>query len=288
MTKSNSVKYKRSRFLEGGVVAAVTLTLLFPAAWVSAQALLDSTSLDGAIADTTDSSSSSGSFGGILRLLGISKWVPELNDLLNDPCRDAPVIFITSPEPGWCTGNGGTGSDIASILNGSSGEMGIPNPNEARPKVEQQAMDGSVPDLFDINSIVYGQQTANLADRIATKQSVESVLGQQGQAKMSQNIESGKEIVAANEQAASTAQEMDVTQDIMKLIIQNDARSSTIALATQNELQDIKVSSQFTNLNLANVSRTLDENAKHARVERAANSNAVLSLAAQTGLIGQK
>lgn len=219
----------------------------------------------------------------ILDLLGLKKWEKALNKLLDDPCSDAPVIFVTAPEPGWCVGRG----SLSDVLDEAAGDMGIPNPNDARQSAEEEAKDGdSTPDVFEINKDVYAVGVGNLIDRIATRQAVESVLGKQGQEKTVKELDSNSQAVEDNALAASQAQELDVTQDIMKLFITNDARTSAILAASRAELSRLRTDVQFTNLNLVNISRSLDEEARHYRVQRAASSAKILTLSAQAGLIG--
>lgn len=219
----------------------------------------------------------------ILDLLGLKKWEKALNKLLGNPCSDAPVIFITAPEPGWCVGRGG----LSDVLDEAAGDMGIPNPNDARQSAEEEAKDGdSTPDVFEINKDAYAVGVGNLIDRIATRQAIESVLGKPGQEKTVKELDSNSQAVEDNALAASQAQELDVTQDIMKLFITNDARTSAISAASRAELSRLRTDVQFTNLNLVNISRTLDEQARHYRVQRAASSAKILTLSAQAGLIG--
>lgn len=224
----------------------------------------------------------------VLDLLGLARWQVQLNDLLNDPCRDLPVVFITTPEPGWCLASSGGASSISDILLDSTGAIGIPNPNTARQEIEKGIKQGdTAPDAFEINAKVYAIQAGNLSDRVVTRQAIESLLGEKGQEQLARELKGAEDIAAGNGQRAEQAQELDVTQDIMKLFIQNDAQTSAIAAGIRADLARLRVDTQFTNLNLTNISRTLDESARHERVEQAARSAKILSLSAQAGLMGQ-
>lgn len=275
-------KRKGKRWRWTATAALVSTTLLLAATPIHslAQEFVESNgSLNGVLSNIEST---------VLDFLGLARWQVELNDLLNDPCRDLPVVFVTTPEPGWCVGSSGGSSSISDILSDSTGPIGIPNPNTARQEIEKGIKQGdTAPDAFEINAQVYAVQAGNLGDRVVTRQAIESLLGEKGQEQLAQELEGAKEIVAGNEQRAEAAQELDVTQDIMKLFIQNDAQTSALAAGIRADLARLRVDTQFTNLNLTNISRTLDESARHERVEQAARSAKILSLSAQAGLMGQ-
>lgn len=272
---------KRRRWTATAALVATTLLLAAtPPLYSLAQEFVeDSGSLDEVFSNIEST---------VLDSLGLTRWQIELNDLLSDPCRDLPVLFITTPEPGWCVGSNGDSSGISDILSESAGPLGIPNPNTARQEIEKGVKEGdAAPDAFEINAEVFAVQAGNLSDRVVTRQAIEALIGEKGQEQMAQELEGAKEIVAGNEQRAEEAQELDVTQDIMKLFIQNDAQTSALAAGIRADLARLRVDTQFTNLNLTNISRTLDESARHERVEQAALSAKILLLSAQAGLMGQ-
>ncbi|MBE9018302.1 hypothetical protein IQ272_19545 [Chroococcidiopsidales cyanobacterium LEGE 13417] len=271
---------QRKRWHWAATATAALLLAASPSSSSLAQNFVDNSgSLDEAIGSIEST---------VLNLLGLARWQAQLNDLLNDPCRDLPVVFITTPEPGWCLASSGGASSISDILSDSTGAIGIPNPNTARQEIEKGIQqDDTAPDAFEINAQVYAVQAGNLSDRVVTRQAIESLLGEKGQEQLARELEGAEEIAAGNEQRAEEAQDLDVTQDIMKLFIQNEAQTSAIAAGIRADLARLRVDTQFTNLNLTNISRTLDESARHERVEQAALSAKILSLSAQAGLMGQ-
>ena len=77
---------------------------------------------------------------------------------------------------------------------------------------------------------------------------------------------------------------MDVSQDISKEMIRSRAIDSITLGKTYNEALRARMDRQFTNVNLTNISRTLDEQSRSKRVEQAAQSAKLQYIAAQASL----
>ncbi len=212
--------------------------------------------------------------------MGIERWLALL-DGTEDPCANVPVIFITSPEPGWCNNNG---SSVTDILAGSTGELGIPNPGRARQDIENKIDETQQTDFFEVNSEVHSLYLANSVDRVATKIAIDTVLGEKGQEQIQTELETTNSTLEAIAEEAEAAQELDVTQDVMKATIRVMANQSAFLGASRTDATNARIERQFTNLNLVNISRTLDEERKTRRVESAAAGAKALYMGAQVGL----
>ena len=213
--------------------------------------------------------------------LGVERWLAILTSSLDDPCADVPVIFITSPEPGWCNTRGSSATDI---LASSTGELGIPIPNQTRQDIENRIDQTSPTDFFEVNPEVHSLYLANSLDRIATKIAIDTVLGEDGQKQLKTELEATNSTLEAIAQEAEDAQSLDVTQDVMKATIRLMAHQSVLIGATRNDTLDARLERQFTNLNLVNISRTLDEQRKARRVESAGAGAKALYMGVQAGL----
>ena len=213
--------------------------------------------------------------------LGIERWIAQLEDSINDPCADVPVIFIASPEPGWCNSNG---SSVTDILAGSRGKLGIPNPNQTRQEIEKRIDATQQTALFEVNPEVHSLYLANSLDRVATKIALATVLGEEGQSQIQTDLETTNSTLISIGSEAEAAQSLDVTQDVMKTLVRMMASQSTLMGAMRTDAVNSRIERQFTNLNLVNASRTLDESRKAERVEAAAAGAKVLYLGAQVGL----
>ncbi len=212
---------------------------------------------------------------------GLERWLAILDGSGDDPCADVPVIFIASPEPGWCNNRG---SSVTDILAGSTGELGIPNPNQARQDIENRIDETEPTDFFEVNPEVHALYLANSLDRVATKIAIDTVLGEEGQKQIQTELETTNSTLATIAEEAEAARELDVTQDVMKATIRVMANQSAFLGASRTDATNARIDRQFTNLNLVNISRTLDEERKAKRVESAAAGAKALYMGAQVGL----
>lgn len=172
------------------------------------------------------------------------------------------------------------------ILKSSKGPMGIPVPSVARAKVIQLSKDDTKnsTDPFTSNPVVKAQLDGNLIDRAIIKTSTETVLGELGQKKMSEELYAAQDAVAYSLGQAGDAQNMDVTQDVMKQAIQVEALGNVLLGSLVSSNQQQRIDANMGNLALTNISRTLDEGKRSSNVDLAISSNRLISLAAQSGL----
>lgn len=233
----------------------------------------------------------------VLPQFGLDKWLDILDGILDDPCQNIPSAgpFVPTEGP-WCQGSSGdSGSsgndssspDISNIIKNSQGGMGIPNPNEVRGRIDEGAVTSSpadIPDAFEINKVVWGTYAGNQIDRDLTRMGIESVLGEAGQNRMKQEIDTTQETVKGIATDADQAQKLDITQDVQKKQIRVMAQQSMLLGAMRADAIQARVDTQYTNLNLSNISRGMDEANRARRVEESAQSAKLLLLASQSHL----
>lgn len=230
----------------------------------------------------------------VINNVGVDQWFDILNSILNDPCQDFPSTgpFVPTEGP-WCQSNGGSGGNDGNILvindvvKDSQGEMGIPNPNSVRGKINAGAVTfepADIPDAFEINKVVWGTYAGNSFDRDLTRLGIETVLGELGQQQMKQEIDSTQETVSGIATDAESAQNLDVTQDVMKKHIRVLAQQSLILGAIRADALQARLDTQYTNLNITNISRSLDESNRSRRVEQSAQAAKLLFIASQAHL----
>jgi len=233
----------------------------------------------------------------VLNNLGIDEWIDILDNILNDPCKDFPSTgpFVPTEGP-WCQGSGGgDGGDgdggstpeIGGIIKDSQGEMGIPNPNAVRGRIDEGAITSSpadIPDAFEINKVVWGTYAGNQIDRDLTRMGIESVLGEAGQKRMRQEIEATQKTVKGIATDADQSQKLDVTQDVQKKQIRIMAQQSMLLGAMRADALQARVDTQYTNMNISNISRSMDEANRARRVEESAQSAKLLLLTSQSHL----
>ncbi len=221
-------------------------------------------------------------------IVAVDQWISLIEDAINDPCEAAPILFATPSEPGWCTGAtdilGGSGS-ITSILQEVAGDLGIPDAQQARATIQKKVDEaGDTPDPFILNPEIYGIQLGNLTERAATSLSVKTVLSKEGQQQVREEIEQSSEIVGSILDTSNKAQSYDSTQDVVKALSRINAQQSIVAAMEHASSLRARTDTQFTNLNLANISRSLDEQNRERLAQSTADSFLLLNLTAQSNL----
>lgn len=79
--------------------------------------------------------------------------------------------------------------------NSTTGELGIPRPNEAGKQVRENILLNSKSDKFDNNSAVWGQIVSNELERQITRGAVEGVLGIGGQTRIKMTLEQTQQVI---------------------------------------------------------------------------------------------
>lgn len=221
-------------------------------------------------------------------IIAVDQWISLLENVINDPCAATPILFTTPSEPGWCTaatGILGNRGSITGILQDVIGDLGIPDVSQARTTIQQKVDEvGESPDLFISNPELYGILLGNLSDRSATSLSVKTVLSEEGQKQMQKEIEQSSEVVQSILDTSNEAQSYDSTQDVVKALARINAQQSVITTMSHASSLRSRTDAQFTNLNLANVSRSLDEQNRDKQAQSTVDSVLLLNLTAQSNL----
>lgn len=221
-------------------------------------------------------------------ILAADQWISLLEDAINDPCASVPILMATPSEPGWCTGAeailGGDGS-ISSILLDVVGDLGIPDVSQARSTIQSDVDSaGETPDPFISNPELYGILLGNVSDRTATTLNTTTVLSEEGQAQMQEEIDQSSQIVQTIMDTSNEAQSYDSTQDVIKALARINAQQSVIDAMSHASSLKSRTDSQFTNLNLTNISRSLDEQNRDRQAKAATDGFQLLHLTAQSQL----
>jgi hypothetical protein len=196
---------------------------------------------------------------------------------------DFELIGHSSPDPAGPAGRKST--SIGDIAKESQGPAGLPVPSLVRYQVDR-AVDaaGGDGDRFEVNPTVIKYYGGNRAERGITRLQAESTLGPVGQAKMLEELTGIQQAVAGNFGTAGAAQALNVTQDVMKQMVQMQASETLLlgSLAAGNQQQ--RIDNAFTHLNLSNIGRTLDEQNRARRIDRTLEAFKVLRTASQARL----
>ncbi len=174
--------------------------------------------------------------------------------------------------------------DLEGVIQNALGDLGLVDPNRARSEISTELATILEGDLAQSDSIYAGIETANEVDRQITRAQVDAVLGQTGQAATRDKITWIEDTIGQVQQHADSAQTAVSTQAAIKQMAQQNARQSEILGAVQSELLQSRQDAQLTNLNLANMSQNLDQEARARRLQALGNALDTLQISAQARL----
>jgi hypothetical protein len=106
-------------------------------------------------------------------------------------------------------------------ITNSTASLKIPNPNDAGNSVSQQITQYSISDKFENNSAVRGKMVRNEIARQITRSSVEGILGRNGQARLSIDLQNTQKAVddtavfANNAAANKSKKQIEIEQQVL-------------------------------------------------------------------------
>lgn len=141
--------------------------------------------------------------------------------------------------------------DLQAAVNESVGALGLPDATETREKIEEIAA--------SINSAVNNvDKVTNEIDRQITRADSDTTLSKEGQELTKQQVEKTQTSIEQVQADASAAQDDVVTQNVMKRMAQQNTQIAGILGAMRTDGLKSKQSQDLANLNLTNISRSLD------------------------------
>lgn len=177
--------------------------------------------------------------------------------------------------------------DVDSLIKSTNGDLGTPDPTSAGERIRKaieknkQQQDATVVPTLDSSPEIDGRNAERDFHQQYTLGQSQSVLGANGQRIQRQEAEISNDAVASSSDLADTAQQDVVTQDILKKIAAQNLQATIINKSLHSEAQKQTRALATANINLADISSRMDEQAKEEeRQTRAAVRSAVLSSAA--------
>jgi hypothetical protein len=143
------------------------------------------------------------------------------------------------------------GKDLEAALGDVTGALGLPDPIKSRSDVEKVASATDTP-------VNQSEQATNEVDRQITRAAVNSTLGKEGQQQIKEQVEQTQNSVGLVQQQAQVAQQAVSTQDVLKQIAEQNAQTGTILGSLRADSLQAAQRQDLTNLNLTNISRSLD------------------------------
>jgi len=226
-------------------------------------------------------------------LSSITQWTSLLTKTINDPCSATPILLANPAAPGWCTsavgvikGNG----SITGVLQSVRGAIGLPDPLQARQSITFDVNSAALananfsPDVFVTSPTVFGQDLANTSDRISTFLNAETYLSSDGQTQIQNQINVSNQSLQNIASTSDAAQSATSTQDVVKAIAREIAQQAILTNMAQSSAIASRTDTQFTNLNLSNISNSIDQQNRLKQAEATTNSYDLLYLSGQAKL----
>lgn len=174
--------------------------------------------------------------------------------------------------------------ELDNALNDALGELGWVDPNQIRAEIAEQLATPIDGDLAQSDPVYAAVETANEIDRQLTRAQVDAMLSQDGQANTQNKLTWMETTIDQIQQHADAAQAAVSTQDAIKQMAQQTALQSDVLGAVQAELLQSRQDAQLTNLNLANLSHTLDQETRARRLQDLGSALDTLQISSQARL----
>ena len=174
--------------------------------------------------------------------------------------------------------------ELDGVIHNAVGDLGLVDPNLVRSEIAEELAATLTGDLAQSDTVQAAAETANEIDRQLTRAQVDAVLSQSGQAATRDKITWMENTIGQVQQHADSAQVAVSTQDAIKAMAQQNARQSEVLGAVQSELLQSRQDTQLTNLNLANISQNLDQEARARRLQALGSALDTLQISSQARL----
>lgn len=172
-------------------------------------------------------------------------------------------------------------AELTQAIESSVGDLGIPDPLKAGKNIEKviQKQEGN---LLILDPRIQARDAIKDWNQQYTRGQSQSVLGAEGQRVQSQEAAITNEATAQSSENAIAAQDDVITQDILKKVAIQNLQGVVIAKSIHAETQKQSRSLAVTNMNLADISSRMDEQAAAKNQESNAASRQIIQSAAST------
>lgn len=189
--------------------------------------------------------------------------------------------YINNYQREFSTSLGKLEAELTQAIESSVGDLGIPDPLKAGKNIEKviQKQEGN---LLILDPRIQARDAIKDWNQQYTRGQSQSVLGAEGQRVQSQEAAITNEATAQSSENAIAAQDDVITQDILKKVAIQNLQGVVIAKSIHAEAQKQSRSLAVTNINLADISSRMDEQAAAKNQESNAASRQIIQSAAST------
>lgn len=172
-------------------------------------------------------------------------------------------------------------AELNQAIESSVGDLGIPDPLKAGKNIEK-VIEKQQGTLLTLDPRIQADNAIKDWNQQYTRGQAESVLGVEGQRVQSQEAAITNDATAQSSENAAAAQQDVITQDILKKVAIQNLQSVVIAKSIHSEAQKQSRSLAVANINLADISGRLDEQAAAKDQESNAATRQIIQSAAVT------
>ncbi|MGB6300301.1 MAG: hypothetical protein WBF90_29590 [Rivularia sp. (in: cyanobacteria)] len=141
--------------------------------------------------------------------------------------------------------------DLQTVISEATGVLGLPDAAEVREEIEVWAVDND-------NAVNSVDRASNEVERQITRADSDTSLSKEGQENMKAQVEKTQASIETVSVFSDAAQNDVVTQNVMKRIAQQNTQITGILGAMRTDGLKSKQSQDLANINLTNISRSLD------------------------------
>ncbi|MHC5928812.1 hypothetical protein [Nostoc sp.] len=187
--------------------------------------------------------------------------------------------YISNYQKEFTKSLGKLSAELTQAIESSVGDLGIPDPLKAGKNIEKviQKQEGA---LLILDPRIQADNAIKDWNQQYTRGQSESVLGVEGQRVQSQEAAITNDATAQSSENAAAAQQDVITQDILKKVAIQNLQNVVIAKSIHSEAQKQSRSLAVANINLADISNRLDEQAAAKDQESNAATRQIIQSAA--------
>lgn len=187
--------------------------------------------------------------------------------------------YISNYQKEFTKSLGKLSAELTQAIESSVGDLGIPDPLKAGKNIEKviQKQEGA---LLILDPRIQAENAIKEWNQQYTRGQAQSVLGVEGQRVQLQEAAITNDATAQSSENAAAAQQDVITQDILKKVAIQNLQSVVIAKSIHAEAQKQSRSLAVTNINLADISSRMDEQAAAKDQESNAATRQIIQSAA--------
>jgi hypothetical protein len=177
--------------------------------------------------------------------------------------------------------------ELIKIILSATGALDAPDPMDSGERI-REAIAKNKAESFKTSPSTQGTDAETDWHRVFTYGQSQSVLGVEGQKAQAQGIETSDYAVNTSLEQAEAAQSDVITQDLIKRAVIQSAQAAIIARSQHLESQKQSRALAAANINLADISETLDSQSRVEDMQSNAGARQLIESAAQAGGYWQK